>query len=65
MSPTRAGRLEVYGIIDGVWHTAVMRVADSESDVNVLVTFHRQYERKVLGRARLGRIRRREDIEAL
>ncbi|MDP8925196.1 MAG: hypothetical protein M3O34_20320 [Chloroflexota bacterium] len=63
LSPVHAERLEIYGILDGIWYTAVLRLAGTKSDANVLVTFHRQYARKVLGRARQGRILRRDEIE--
>ena len=63
MSPAHARRLEIYGMLDRIWHTVVICLADADSDPNVLVTFHRQYARKVLGRARQGRIRGRNEIE--
>lgn len=62
LSPT-SGRLEVYGRLDGVWHTAVIVVDDPRVPVNILTTFHRLYERKVLARARSGRIQPRQSRE--
>jgi hypothetical protein len=43
ISRTNEGRLEVYGKLDGVWFRAVI----ARDRPNVLVTFHRVYEKKV------------------
>ena len=56
-------RLEVYGRVEHVWHTAVIRVADADLPVNVLATFHHLYERKVQPRFRRGEIEARRAIE--
>ena len=58
-SPNNPDRLELYGQLDGVWHTAVIAMASDAESFSVLVTFHRVYERKVLSRERSGRLRRR------
>jgi hypothetical protein len=58
LSPSGTGRLELYGQIDGVWHT-VVALANEVTPYSVLVTFHRVYARKVLSRERSGRLRRR------
>ena len=53
-------RLELYGQLDGIWHTAVIALATDVQPFNVLLTFHRTYERKVRSRERSGRLKRRE-----
>ena len=58
-SPSSPNRLELYGQLDGVWHTAVIALASDTMPYSVLITFHRVYERKVLSRERNGRLRRR------
>ena len=58
-SPSKADRVEIYGRLDEVWHTAVVAQATVESHFSVLITFHRMYERKVLSRERGGRLIRR------
>lgn len=59
LSSSGTNRLELYGQLDGVWHTAVIALASETESFNILVTFHRVYERKVLSRERNGRLRRR------
>jgi hypothetical protein len=58
-SPKGPDRLELYGQLDGIWYTAVIALARDGEPFNVLITFHRIYERKVLSRERNGRLRRR------
>lgn len=58
-APSSPARLEVYGRLDGIWHTVVIAAAGEGAAYSVLVTFHRVYERKVLSRERQGRLRRR------
>jgi hypothetical protein len=59
LSPGGSGRLELYARLGGIWHTAVIVLANDTTPFCVLVTFHRIYERKVLSRERSGRPRRR------
>jgi hypothetical protein len=59
LSPNSTDRLELYGQLDGVWHTAVIALASENAPYNVLITFHRVYARKVMSRERHGRLRRR------
>ena len=58
-SPNSPNRLELYGQLDGVWHTAVIALASDAEPYSVRITFHRIYERKVLSRERNGRLKRR------
>lgn len=58
-SPQSPNRLELYGQLDRIWHTAVIALASETAPFCVLITFHRIYERKVLSRERSGRLRRR------
>jgi hypothetical protein len=58
-SPNSPNRLELYGQIDGVRHTAVIAPASDAEPFSVLITFHRIYARKVLSRERNGRLKRR------
>ena len=58
-SPISTDRLELYGRLDGVWYTAVIALAREPAPYNLLVTFHRVYERKVRSRERSGRLKRR------
>jgi len=53
-------RLELYARLDGIWHTAVIALATDTQPYNVLLTFHRLYERKVRSRERSGRLKRRK-----
>ncbi len=57
-SPSGGDRVEIYGRLDGMWHTAVLAV-DEGAGVSVLSTFHRVYERRVEARLSSGRITRR------
>jgi hypothetical protein len=59
LSPNRTDRLELYGQLDGVWHTAVIALASENAPYHVLITFHRVHARKVMSRERHGRLRRR------
>src|SRR5947207_1313727 len=48
-------RVELYGQLDGIWHTAAIALATDAHPFNVLLTFHRIHERKVRSRERSGR----------
>jgi predicted xylose isomerase-like sugar epimerase len=61
LSLSAANRLEVYGRIDSIWYAVMVRLATAETPYNVLVTFHRVYERKVMARYCRGRIASRGD----
>jgi len=61
LSPKGIERLEVYSRLDGVWCMAVIRLAETDAAVNVLITLHRVYERKVRGRVQDGYLKARPE----
>lgn len=58
-SPKGTNRIEIYGQLDEVWFTVVVR-ADSHTDCAALVTMHRIYRRKLESRLRRGYLETRE-----
>lgn len=58
-SPKDVDRIEVYGRLEGVWVTAVIK-ADHQAGLPVLTTFHRIYARKVESRRGKGYLTPRE-----
>jgi hypothetical protein len=60
VSPKGMNRVEIYGQLDEIWFTAVMR-ADQNDECAALVTMHRIYRRKVESRLRRGYLEIRED----
>ncbi len=59
-SPKGSGRFEVYSLLNGVWHTAVMK-HDPAVEGHVLVTFHRIYSDKMQRRIGRGYLVKREN----
>jgi hypothetical protein len=55
MSPKGDGRLELYGRLDNMWFTAVIK-SEATTAINVLITAHRVYARKVRSRERKGHL---------
>lgn len=60
VSPKGENRVEIYGQLDEIWLTAVLR-ADPIDECAALVTLHRIYRRKVESRIRRGYLEMRED----
>jgi hypothetical protein len=59
VSPKGPNRIEVYGQLDEIWLTAVIR-AEPIEQCAALVTLHRIYRRKVESRLRRGYLKKRE-----
>ena len=59
-SPKSPDRIEIYGKLDEIWFTTVVR-GDQTYGYSSLITMHRIYRRKVESRARKGYLVRRED----
>ncbi len=60
LSPKGNQRLEVYRQFDGKWYVAVIQMGCRDLGVNVLVTFHQVYARKVRSRVCGGNLKSRQ-----